>query len=95
MTLGPVVKAATPTVPKVQNGLWYSFRSAAFWVGGTLAFIAIGELVKLFIGCGHTVFFKCTIQWGDFTNAVAIGVLINIGRFVQGFLAPRPPKEGG
>ena len=89
--LQAVVQTATP---KVQNGLWYSLRSAAFWVGGTVGAIVLGELVKVFIGCGHTVWFKCTINWSDFTNVVTIGVLINIGRFVQGYLA-KPPPQGG
>jgi hypothetical protein len=89
--------ALQATVPKVQNGLWYTLRSVLFWIGGTAAVVGIGPLLASLGQCqtNHVLIFKCVIDWNSLSYAVTIGVLIGIGRFVQGYLAPRPPQTGG
>lgn len=91
--LQAVVQTATP---KVQNGLWYSLRSALFWIGATAAVVGIGPLAASLGACqtNHVLIFKCVIDWNGLSYAVTIGVLIGIGRFVQGYLA-KPPPQGG
>jgi hypothetical protein len=91
--LTPLVQS---TVPKVQNGLWYTLRSVLFWVVGTAAVVGIGPLLASLGACqtNHVLIFKCVIDWNGLSYAVTIGVLIGIGRFVQGYLA-KPPPQGG
>ena len=90
------MNALQTAAPKVQNGLWYAFRSAAFWLGATAAAVGIGPLLTSLGGCQatHVLIFKCAIDWNSLSYAVTIGVLVGVGRFVQGYFAKPPPQSG-
>ena len=91
--LQAVVQTATP---KVQNGLWYSLRSAAMWVAAVVIAAVIGELITSLGACNaqHVLFFRCGIDWNQVAYAGELAILINVMRFVQGYLA-KPPPQGG
>jgi hypothetical protein len=91
-----VLNPSPAIVAKTQQGLWYSLRSALFWLGASVAVVGIGPLLSSLGACqaNHVLIFKCVIDWNGLSYAVSMGVLIGIGRFVQGFLA-KPPPQGG
>ncbi len=84
------------TVAKTQNGLWYTLRSALFWLGATVIVTATGPVLASLGACkaSHVLIFKCALDWNGLSYSLTTGVLVAIGRFIQGYLA-KPPPQGG
>jgi hypothetical protein len=93
----PLQTAVKTATPKIQNGLWYSFRSALVWLGAVAGISVLQPLLTSIGACqaNHVIFFRCTFDWNNLGYAVELGVLAASIRFVQGFLAHRPPQIGG